>query len=607
MASIIERERLKHELLQLYRQQCTEEKTLLVPTPGISMYLPCCIGGRAEVRTVGMQGLCTYVDLKSAFVSAALMIPDHDFRNTFVTTGIACDFRMRAMLSGGPFQVAGLEVSWLFKPGVEPTFPMRVEGRKYNGQVSETLIFPASGSGHITWPEFYAAYTDGLLEKFIVHSIIEFQPLETSYLSQRIRSLLIMRHDDDYGVIKGILTHFYGKTLQGLADVRENPTDVSGMSSISCIALGSFMNGVTRGITGQIIQRNRWIGIASDAVIIAGNQPVQTGPMAQAIQRVMDPLGYTFVGTDFLADQALFLKARGYLMSGQKVKNGVPSGKRVLKMANMGMKTDRQPDQFDPDKLGHQQVDDFMTGLISGRLRCYNFQSFSHLEREYAENKKQREDLQRQLRNSRNMQSRLRQAAGISAEKLEVEHCKRRIEIPFRDYETERVSAFIASGSKAAEALAKVMSEYQDLRSQYEEAASYEIYPRKYFYTVSVNHSYDMKRVPMLDTLRRERSEFTYGPSDGSSPTAYSFDHVAFDTRPLYSADEYKQLIQAAGYRMDYGGYVSMLDDLYRSGVLSDYHVGSYQTRGATYIDEGQRVLPCGITLVEQPHSGEIA
>jgi hypothetical protein len=572
MISFNQRESIKAALIRSYKERFCDVQKMMVPTAGVMMFLPYCIGSRAECRSVGMRGTLAYVDLKSAFVSALLMIPDYDFHTCYMTTGTACNVRMEAMLEFGAFQLAGIELSWVFKSDVDPTLPLKVAGRRYNNQKTEALIFPTSGKGPVTWTEFYAAYTAGLFESFIIHSIVEFEPLKTYHLAGRIKDLLVMRHDDAEGVIKGILTHFYGKTLSGLGNLKDNHFDVSGLSGISCFPLAGFMTGVCRAIIGEIIQSNLWHAIASDAVILDGSGPVRVGPLAETIQRKMDPLGYQFVETEFCGDQGLFLKSRGYLLFGHSVNDGVLAEKASLKLANMGMKTDRVRDEFDPAQLGAQQVNDFMTGLITGKLRCYNFQSFSHLENEYKNNKEQTKELQRELKNNRNMQSRLRKAAGISSTILKIRYNKLACSQPYKDYEKEQISAYIAGGGVKAEALTKVLSEYADLRRQYAEVSAYEIFPRRYFYTVGVNHTFDFKRVPIMESIEPETVEFDYGASDGSNSTHYKFRHVSFTTRPLYSANEYQQLIQAATYRMDHNEYIKMLEDLEGAGVLSHYH-----------------------------------
>lgn len=573
MISINQRQAVKAKLTALYHQQFCHAQKAMVPTEGILTFLQFCIGSRAECNRVGTFGKHMYVDLKSAFVAALLMLMDHEMRRCFLTTGANAGYRrMRSLMPFGPFQLIGLQVSWVLKPGFEPSLPMKVKGRKYNGEQTETVIYPVSGHGPIMWTEFWSVYTAGGFERFTIHEIIEFEPLETNHLAGKIGELLMLRHGDDVGIYKSILTHYYGKSLSGLRDLKDSHFNISTLSSIFCPPLAAYMVAVCRAIIGELIRLNPWSAIAADAVIIEGHQDVVLGPLALAIQTEMAKLNHQFICTEFYGESGFGLKARAYLLFGYKVKGDVISGTPSLKMAAMGMKTDKKRDEHDPVQLGRQQVDDYMTGLITGKLRCYNVQAFSRLEREYKQIKEQKEELQRELKNGRNKLSRLRKAAGISSEILKIEHHTQQIEQPFEDYEQQRISKYIAVGGAKAEALAKVLSEYKELRRQYDEVNSRQVFPREYFYTVKVNHTYDFKRVPVLESVVPETIEFDYGPSDGSSSTHYRFDHVGFETRPLYSADEYYSMIRNASYRMDATDYRNMLTKLDDAGVMSNHH-----------------------------------
>ena len=128
-----------------YIEEVTRKRQTLVPTPGVSSFLPFYYGGRSECKIVGTTDKSVYWDLKSAYPTALLMLLDVDFSRCFTTTGDACEARLKILLEGGPFQVAGAYISWIFKPDVEPCFPMKVEGRRYKGEKTYTLIFPTSG------------------------------------------------------------------------------------------------------------------------------------------------------------------------------------------------------------------------------------------------------------------------------------------------------------------------------------------------------------------------------------------------------------------------------------------------------------------------------
>lgn len=573
MISMSNKQAVKARLTEIYRQKYCSTSKSMVPVEGILMFLQFCIGSRAECNKVGMWGKHMYIDLKSAFVAALLMLPDHDMRRCYLTTGAdACKRRMRALMLFGAFQLIGLVLSWVLKPGFESSLPMKVKGRKYNGQETETVIYPMSGYGPVMWTEFWSILMAGGFESFTIHEIVEFEPLRTSNLADKIGEFLQLRHGDDVGIYKSILTHFYGKLQSGLSDLKDSHYNISKLSSIFCPPLGAYMVAVCRAIIGELIRSNPWLAIAADAVIIEGHQDVNLGLLADSITPVMELFGHQFVCTELRGQGGFGIKSRAYLLFGNKVNAGVVADKPSLKMAAMGMKVDRKKDEFDSEQLGPQQVDDFMTGLVTGKLRCENFQSFSHLEREYKLIKVQKEKLQRELKNGRNKLSRLRKAAGISSEILKLEYQKSDSGDSFKLFEKQRISSYIAGGGNKATALSAVLSEYKKLRKEYEEIAQAEVFSRKYFYTVKVNHTFDFKRVPVAESIEPQAIEFDYGPSDGSPSKHYKFDHVTFTTRPLYSADEYYSLIRNASYRMDATDYTTMLQDLDKAGVLSNHH-----------------------------------
>jgi len=578
------------ELEKHYLSQQPGAQSVMVPTQGVDMFLDFCIGGRADCRDVGIRGAMVYADLKSAYASSLLMLMDHDFSQSYITTGSdACEQRMRDLLELGPFLVVGIVLDWEFKPDAEPTFPLKIKGVQYNGQETVRLIFPTTGRGSVMWSEFYAAYTMGLLKKFTIYQIIEFKQLPTNHLAVRIRELLVMRKGDDHGAVKAIINSFFGKTLQGLSDVRDDLYDTSGMSSVTCFPLGAYMTGTTRSILGQAINLNHWHGTASDAVIISGHGPVNAGSLAQMIQEEMNPLGFTFVEIEFIATSGLLVTTKGYQLRGMKVKDGVPSGKQTMKIAAKGMKVDRKPDSLDPAVMGFQQVDDFMTGLITGKLRQRNFRTFPDLKRQYDENAFRRRELQQKLHNSRNMQSKLRDQAGISSTQLRAQYARLSPNQTFAEYEQDRIAALIQSGTKRARALENVLANHQQLQQEYDEVVAYQIFPREYYYTVKVNTTFDMKRVPIPETLKPATVEFENASLDGTQRKKYSYIHTSFETRPVYSEKEYQQLIKAAKHRMRYEDYVAMMHELATAGVLSNYHDCSAFIKG-DYTESSLRI-----------------
>lgn len=559
-----------------YQNELNRTERKLVPTPGVLAFLPFCYGGRAEARVVGAVGECCSVDLFSAYPTALLApgMKDYSFLRAYTTTGSECEKRVEELIAEGPFQIAGVYVSFIFKPDVEPVFPMKVKSVKANGDKIETLIFPVSGASHVPWPEFYVAYNQGLLEKCIVHSVLEFERLETTYLADHMKELMRLRKGDSHNYLKLLINSSYGKTLSGLSDLRDNPYDIDRLSAISCVPIGAIMTSVCRAIIGEIINRNNWFATATDAVMIEGPGPIKYGPLGGEQISVVKEISYDYLETDFVADQGVFFKRAGYMLFGQQVKDDVPSGIDTIKFAPLGMKIGREPDPDEPGRLGVEAVKSLIGGLTQGELRTENWQAFSDIDREYSQQQEKVRTLRQDKKNNQNKQSRIRITAGISNEQLRHlyrdQHDKN---LSFRGFEAQKIEAFLKSKSDGAPAaLKRLIEELQELQAEYEEIVSRDIFPRRFLRTVRVNHSYDFKRMPILDSIQPEKFTFTYGPSDGSADQVFEIEHVRFDTRPVYSADEYRQLVLAAERNMTPQQYIEMLEDLEFHGVLSNYH-----------------------------------
>ncbi len=587
-----------------YQAELSKTINLLVPTPGVISFLPFYYGGRVESRVVGVYGPAIYWDLRSAFPTALLMmLCDYDFQRCMTTTGAACMGRIAVLVKDGPFQAVGVYCSWRVKDGFEPIFPVKAEGRRYQGEKTETMIFPMCGSGHIMWPVFFVAYTQGMLDELIVHSIVEFERLDSHELSDHMGRLMELRRDDPYNIIKPIISMSYGKTAQNVANLREDPNDVEGMSAVSCPPLAALMTAVCLAVIGELINCNDWYFIATDAVVIAGHDLIKTGPVTDMIQKKLDEFGYKFVQRDFIADQGLFLRSQGEFMVGRRVKDDVPIAVPTAKMAAMGMKVDKAPDLLEPGRMGARQVHDFMIGLITGELRSINFQSFSDLDDQYRDQETRRKDLQVKLKLNRNGQSRLRISVGISTEHLRTIFSKQAAGFgeSFADFEHECVTNFIATGSLKANTLQQLIEDHRKLHDEYEAVINRQIFPRKYLRTTSVNTTYDFKRVPLVETIEPETTIFSYGPSDDPTTNNYTFEHVRFQTRPLYSADEYRQLILAAKPRMTSQEYIDMLEDLKNHGVLSGNQKPSNSFRtNDTVTSDAKHVVSFNLPLLEK-------
>ncbi|HIJ81508.1 MAG TPA: hypothetical protein HPP76_07360, partial [Desulfuromonadales bacterium] len=153
-------------------------------------------GGRNDVLTVGPQGEAHYLDLHSAYLTSVVMLPDYNFGKVRITTGSAAEQRLDELYMDGPFQVVGIECSFRFNDKGKPIFPVRIDeaeslpGVRINFN-SDGIIYPKSGKSNLTMPEFWVARHNGLLDKIIVHRVIEFEKLPSRWLSGEILKLLI--------------------------------------------------------------------------------------------------------------------------------------------------------------------------------------------------------------------------------------------------------------------------------------------------------------------------------------------------------------------------------------------------------------------------------
>lgn len=328
-----------------------------VVSPSMLSFIPFYYGGRNEVFCVGPRDQATYHDLKSAYPTSMLMIPDHDFRKMTLTRGSAVKTRIKKLRSEGPFQVVGVICHFRFKESANPIFPVRVP---------EGLIFPRTGHGPVMWPEFWTALELGLLEHYYVDTVIEFDRKNTSLIADETFQLLDKRRGEMKPVYKDLLNFFYGKTAQGVRvavekikknrDVTKIPT-----STITCYPLASYMTSVCRAVVGELLNMgNPCFGITTDG-FISPNPSLTPGPLCKEIQNRLDPLNkpgqpreFDFIQTEFSADRSLFVKTRGYILiddSQQAVNKG-----KFVKMAQMGIQTDRGNEK--------EQIAQMLTALI---------------------------------------------------------------------------------------------------------------------------------------------------------------------------------------------------------------------------------------------------
>ena len=314
-------------------------------------------GGRNEVLTVGPKDEAVYYDLRSAYPTALIMLPDYDFSCSKSYSGedaVRAVKRLEAD-ADGPFQVAGIVISFKFREDVPPIFPVRIDEpsnlpNAKRGYDTDGLIFPRSGHTTVTWPELWVArntptkdgYSD-LLEEYTIHTLVTFQNLGTKFLSQKVYDILKKRDKNDKpmdSLYKQILNNFYGKTAQAIAQEAtsfksHNLQKPLELSSVTCYPLASFITGFCRAAVAELLQKHDCYGITTDGFI----SPLPDGIITKDPgPDLNNPIRYSseelnlgkdsfcgkvhdrvkdlnpFIGIDSQGERSLFLKTRGYLL-----------------------------------------------------------------------------------------------------------------------------------------------------------------------------------------------------------------------------------------------------------------------------------------------------
>lgn len=317
--------------------------------PAMNSFLPLYFGGRNEVFEVGARGACNYFDLTSAYPVAVMMLEnDHRFDRMFASCGERAMQRVAELLALGPFNLAGVVLSWKFKPDAQPMFPVRVK---------EGLVFPMIGCGHVMWPELYVALKMDLLETWSVERVIEFRRMETTVLADNIECLLVKRHANKM-LFKLLLNSLYGKFAQSITPkLRDEPvkrkpgTRPTPPSALTCYPMAAYATSVCRACMGELLNLNRCYAITTDG-FISPESELKLGELCNSIEKRLAPLDYHCVGSDFDAVKSLFVKTRGYVLVGEG---------GTAKMAKMGVQVDRpEADDLldDPDEELSLYTDD---------------------------------------------------------------------------------------------------------------------------------------------------------------------------------------------------------------------------------------------------------
>ena len=316
-------------------------------------------GGRNEVMRVGPVGKAIYYDLRSAYPSALIMLPDYDCSRSYTYYDKDALIAVERMEKepDGPFQIAGITVSFKFKEHAHPMFPVRIDEPSDLPKVrlsydTDGLIFPRSGHTTVTWPELWVARRkqyngEDLLEELTIHSLTTFENLGTYDLSAAVLNILSKRNKNDKamdGFYKQILNFFYGKTAEGVRNDAKSfkSHDLDSYirhSPVTCYQLSSFITGFCRTAVGELLQYFECYGITTDGFISPDTtveQVVATdGPglyFCRTVNKKVQHLN-PFIAIESEGDQSLFLKTRGYLLT--------TDGKMQSKLARAGAQTPR--------------------------------------------------------------------------------------------------------------------------------------------------------------------------------------------------------------------------------------------------------------------------
>jgi hypothetical protein len=378
-------------------------------------------GGRNDVLSVGPREQSYYLDLHSAYLTSVIMLPDYDFSEATVLTGIAAENRANELYTEsnydnglGPFQIIGVECSFVFKHEhtndiddgtsgkritvtrpVKPIFPIRIDesAELPNARVdfdTDGIIYPRNGSSCIMWPEFWVAKKLGLLEDVKVFKLTEFAKVTdsdgkaTNWLAEKVLALLIERkaakdQNDDALVsfYKNFLNFFYGKTAQGVQKTASalKSHDLNqriSTSAMTCFPLAAYITAFCRSVVGELLQLNPCQGITTDGFITpVPRDQLITGELCNRVQERLKTGqngGFgnkKFIGCDYTATQSLFLKTRGYMFIDEnkptEEDDRVFSPKSMLqKIAKMGA------------QLSNAEIDDPATAFLGYLQRGYS-------------------------------------------------------------------------------------------------------------------------------------------------------------------------------------------------------------------------------------------
>jgi hypothetical protein len=261
-------------------------------------------------------------------------------------------------------------------------------------EFSEQLIYTRIGTSGVGWPEFMVAMKHGLLKSFQILRVVTYPRISNkSIFSEEMEFLLRMRGEEGKKMLYKETSLFaYGQLSMGIQ--RQFTLDASGISEaktkpggLTCLPIAAYCTSFCRAAIGEMLALgNPCYAITTDGFIspemkglnVSGS--IILSPTDKHIRGLTsvstgENLGYEFIEPDFVANESLFLKTRGYVLVGD---NGV-------KMAKMGVQTQSDAPQFDENGIMESPYDprtqEFLHHLIAGEYPKTSWQSFKLLKK----------------------------------------------------------------------------------------------------------------------------------------------------------------------------------------------------------------------------------
>ncbi|MEI6206047.1 MAG: hypothetical protein WCP20_04640 [Desulfuromonadales bacterium] len=528
-------------------------------------------GGRNEVLAVGPKKRAVYYDLRSAYPTSLIMLPDYDFSCAKTFHGEDAEravIRMEADAKGdgigdGPFQVAGIVVSFKFRKGVPPIFPVRIDEPSNmpvarRGYDTDGLIFPVTGHTTVTWPELWVARNtptkDGvhkdLLEELTIHTVATFQNLGTYKLSGEVYDLLKKRNKDNKPMdsyYKQLMNYFYGKTAQAVADASTSlkSHDLQknmDISAVTCYPLAAYITGFCRAAVAELLQKYECFGITTDGfisplehgVITKDRDPALEPPhsgedlnLGEFCKRVHDRVKdlNPFIGIDSQGEKSLFLKTRGYLLV---------TGNLLQKMARVGAQTpyagNKPKSELQADIDAHEQqhikaIETFLKITERGKCDKVSWRSLPNQRKYWRAELDDLYDFDEVLTRAKRLLTST-SVKVISTDKGQIQ---------FKEAEK-------LFGRMMANKQLKHTRDTLPLQVTFNDA--------------KVNISFDMKRIPLEQTVEPFRFH------------GKKYDFVAFETKPLNSLTDFHLLRALAKRTISHKKFITLVSDKESKDVL---------------------------------------